>query len=151
MQVQAIDHICIAVKNLAQARQQYEGLWGLTPHSFYEAPNESIRVARYYLGEVALELMEPLHDDCEVARFLASRGEGVFLMAYRVPDVQAGLDEIRAKGLPQIDRKPRALMGIRYAFLTPPKHTCGVLTEIVDGVFDSTTSPPRVEAAGGGF
>ena len=46
MQAQAIDHICIAVKDLRQARRQYEDLLGLTLHGLYEAPSESIRVAR---------------------------------------------------------------------------------------------------------
>ncbi len=142
MQAQAIDHICIAVRDLNQARRQYEDILGLTPHGLYEAPSESIRVARYYLGQVALELMEPMNDDCEVARFLRSKGEGVFLMAYRVPDVQAGLDELKAKGYRVIDQAPRRLMGNRYAFLTPPKDTCGVLTEIVDGKFDGSYDNP---------
>ncbi|MFH1034571.1 MAG: VOC family protein [Pseudomonadota bacterium] len=145
MKAQAIDHICIAVKDLAQARRQYEDLLGLTLDGIYEAPSESIRVARYYLGQVALELMEPMNDDCEVARFIQAKGEGVFLMAYRVPDVQAGLDEIQAKGLPTIDQTPRRLMGNRYAFITPPKHACGVLTEIVDGDFDYSYDSPSTE------
>lgn len=145
MQAQAIDHICIAVKDLNQARRQYEDMLGLTLHGLYEAPSESIRVARYYLGQVALELMEPLNDACEVARFLRAKGEGVFLISYRVPDVQAGLDELRAKGYATIDRAPRKLMGNRYAFLTPPRQTSGVLTEIVDGSFDGSYDHPTTE------
>lgn len=142
MQAQAIDHICIAVKDLNQARRQYEDILGLTLHGMYEAPSESIRVARYYLGQVALELMEPLRDDCEVARFLRAKGEGVFLISYRVEDVRAGLDELRARGHATIDQAPRTLMGNRYAFLAPPKETCGVLTEILDGQFDSSYDNP---------
>jgi methylmalonyl-CoA/ethylmalonyl-CoA epimerase len=142
LKAQAIDHICIAVKDLAQARRQYEDILGLSLHGIYEAPSESIRVARYYLGEVALELMEPMNQDCEVARFLKAKGEGVFLMAYRVDGVQAGLDELKAKGYRTIDQTPRQLMGGRYAFLTPPKDTCGVLTEIIEGEFDGSYDNP---------
>ena len=142
MQAQAIDHICIAVKDLAAARRQYEGLLGLKLDGVYEAPSESIRVARYYLGPLALELMEPLNDQCEVARFLAKKGEGVFLISYRVPDVAAGLEELRGRGVPTIDQAPRALMGNRYAFIAPPGQTCGVLSEIVDGEFDYSYDNP---------
>ncbi len=145
MRAQAIDHICIAVKDLKMARLQYEGMLGLTPDGVYEAPSESIRVARYYLGEVALELMEPLNEECEVARFLAKNGEGVFLISYRVEDVQHGLDELRAQGVAIIDQKPRRLMGNRYAFITPPGQTCGVLTEILDGDFDYSYDNPSHE------
>ncbi|MBI4797643.1 MAG: VOC family protein [Desulfarculus sp.] len=145
MKAQAIDHVCIAVKDLSQARRQYEDILGLELHGLYQAPSESIRVARYYLGAVALELMEPMNDDCEVARFLRAKGEGVFLISYQVENVQAGLDELRAKGYATIDQAPRKLMGNRYAFITPPKDTCGVLTEIVDGGFDGSYDNPTTE------
>lgn len=136
MKATDIDHICIAVKDLQKARVNYEQLLGLEPDGEYEAPGESIRVVRYYLGEVALELMEPMNDHCEVARFLASKGEGVFLISYRVGDVGKGLKELHDKGFRTIDQKPRELMGNRYAFIMPPKEMSGVLTEIVDGEFD---------------
>jgi methylmalonyl-CoA/ethylmalonyl-CoA epimerase len=136
MKAEKIDHICIAVKDLARARKVYEDLLGLEPAVEYEAESESIRVARYYVGEVALELMEPTSPDCEVARFLTRRGEGVFLISYRVDHVEAGLQELKRKGKRLIDEQPRSLMGNRYAFVMPPAETFGVLTEILDGEFD---------------
>ena len=142
MKAKAIDHICIAVKDLARARRQYEGLLGLSLDGLYEAPSESIRVARYYLNDVALELMEPMGPEGEVARFLDKNGEGVFLISYRVGDVAAGLAELRDKGMRTIDQAPRRLMGNRYAFINPPKETCGVLTEIMDGDFDFSYENP---------
>ena len=136
MKAEKIDHICIAVKDLARARNVYEDMLGLEPALEYEAESESIRVARYYVGEVALELMEPTSPDCEVARFLTRRGEGVFLISYRVDQVEAGLQELKRKGKRLIDEQPRSLMGNRYAFVMPPSETFGVLTEILDGEFD---------------
>lgn len=145
MKASAIDHICLAVRDLAAARQQYEGLLGLTLDGLYEAPSESIRVARYYLGPVALELMEPMNDHCEVARFLETKGEGVFLISYRVADAAAGLKELRDKGIKTIDQTPRRLMGNRYAFIGHPALTSGVLTEIVDGEFDYSYDNPTTD------
>lgn len=137
MKATAIDHICIAVRDLDKARVNYEQVLGLKPDGEYEAPLESIRVVRYYLGEVALELMEPTNDDCEVARFLKTRGEGLFLISYRVDDVVAGLKELHDKGHKTIDQKPRDLKGNRYAFIMPPEQMSGVLTEIVDSEFEN--------------
>lgn len=145
MKATDIDHICIAVRDLNQARKQYEDILGLTPHGEYEASSESIRVVRYYLGEVALELMEPMNDDCEVSRFIDKKGEGVFLISYRVDGVASGLAELKDKGLPTIDQKPRRLMGNNYAFITPPNMLGGVLTEIVDGDFDGSYEDPSTE------
>ena len=136
MKAQAIDHICIAVKDLASARKAYEETLGLELALQYEAPSEKIKVARYYLGEVALELMEDTDGRGEVAKFIKRKGEGVFLISYRVEDVAAGLNELKDKGVATIDEKPRRLMGNRYAFLQPPGQLAGVLTEILDGQFD---------------
>jgi len=136
LKARKIDHICIAVKNLAQARKIYEDMLGLELSVEYEAPSEKIKVARYYVGEVAFELMEATTLDSDVAKFIRKRGEGVFLIAYRVDDVAAGLKELIDRGANLIDTEPRHLMGNRYAFIMPPQETCGVLTEIIDGEYD---------------
>lgn len=136
MKAKAIDHICIAVKDLDLARKTYEETLGLEPTVEYVAESEKIKVVRYYLGEVALELMEDTDGSGDVARFIERQGEGVFLISYRVDDVEAGLAELAAKGQMTIDKRPRALMGNRYAFIQPPKTMAGVLTEILDGEFD---------------
>ncbi len=136
MKAEKIDHICIAVKNLQKARKIYEETFGLELDVAYEADSEKIRVARYYIGEVALELMESTAPGSDVARFIEKNGEGLFLISYQVADVAAGLKELKDKGEQLIDDKPRELMGNRYAFIMPPGKTCGVLTEIIDGEFD---------------
>ena len=98
MKVQEIDHICFAVRSLAEARKMYESVLGLKPAAEYELDEESIKVLRYYVGPVAVELMEPTREDCEVARFLDSRGEGFFLISYRVDDVAEALAELKSAG-----------------------------------------------------
>jgi methylmalonyl-CoA/ethylmalonyl-CoA epimerase len=135
LKVKEIDHICIAVRSVDEAREVYEGTLGLKPECEYVAPEESIRVIRYYVGSVAVEIMEPTNAACDVARFLESRGEGLFLISYRVDNVEQALDELHLADRKTIDRKPRCLMGNRYAFIDPPGALNGVLTEILDGDF----------------
>ncbi|NOY45991.1 VOC family protein [Deferrisoma camini] len=136
MKAKSIDHICFAVRNLDEAVARYRDVLGLEPDGVYTAESEKIRVARYYLGEVAVELMEPTDPDSDVGRFLEKRGEGFFLISYRVDDVEEGLRELESKGYPLIDRKPRELMGNRYAFILPPARMNGTLVEILDGEFE---------------
>jgi methylmalonyl-CoA/ethylmalonyl-CoA epimerase len=136
MKLRSIDHICIAVEDLEKARRVYEEDLGLELHKLYVAESEKIRVARYYVGDVALELMEATEPDSDVGRFVERRGEGFFLISYRVDDVDEALTELKAKGRQIIDEHPRELMGNRYAFIHRPKELCGVLTEVLDGEFD---------------
>ena len=133
MKIEKVDHICFAVKNLSRAMKVYEETLGLTPDLTYISESEKIKVARYILGETALELMESTSPDGEVAKFIKRRGEGFFLISYKVDDVERGLKELTAKGKKPIDIKPRRMDGTRYAFLEPPKKMLGVLVEILDG------------------
>jgi methylmalonyl-CoA/ethylmalonyl-CoA epimerase len=138
MTLKEIDHICFAVHNLEEARQTYESFFGLSPAAEYVSEEESIKVIRYYVGSVAVELLEPLNQECEVARFLKKRGEGFFLISYRVDDVESALKELRSKDQKIIDIEPRNFMGstYRYAFLQPPAQAHGVLVELIEGTFN---------------
>lgn len=135
IKITGIDHICVAVKSLEKARSVYEGDLLLKPLACYVSEQEGVRVVRYKIGEVALELMEPLRENTEVAKFLANRGEGVYLIAYRVSDVLEALQWLKIRGVKLIDEHPRYLMGNRYAFIHHPRDLCGVLSEVVDGDF----------------
>jgi methylmalonyl-CoA/ethylmalonyl-CoA epimerase len=136
VKIEKIDHICFAVKDLEKTRKIYEENFGLVPTVEYVAESESIKVARYYIGEVAVEFMESTGPEGEVGKFVEKRGEGVFLISYKVDDLDRALAELKAKGVDLIDERPRALFGNRYAFIHKPNKLCGVLTELLDGNFD---------------
>ena len=136
MKIQRIDHICFAVKDLERTKKIYEDNLGLVPTVEYVAESEYIKVARYYIGGVAVELMESTSPKGEVAKFVKKRGEGVFLISYKVDDLDKALAELKAKGADLIDQEPRALYGNRYAFIQKPNQLCGVLTELLEGDFD---------------
>lgn len=131
-----IDHICFAVRDLRQAMKVYGENLGIVPAVEYEAESEHIRVARYYIGEVAVELMEATSPEGEVAKFIEKKGEGVFLISYRVDDLDSAMNELKGRGAKLIDDKPRHLFGNRYAFIQKPSELGGVLTELLDGEFD---------------
>jgi len=141
MKLEKIDHICFAVKDLERTKQIYRDNFGLLPELEYVAESEHIRVSRYYIGEVAVEFMESTSPAGEVAKFIKKRGEGVFLISYKVDDLDRALAELRLKGEDLIDQEPRALFGNRYAFIQKPDKLCGVLTELVEGDFDKGQVP----------
>jgi len=71
-----------------------------------------------------------------VAKFIAKRGEGAFLISYKVDDLTKAMEELRCKNVKLIDEKPRELFGTRYAFVHHPNKLHGVLTELLEGDFD---------------
>lgn len=136
MKIEKIDHICFAVRDLAETKKLYEHDFGLVPDVEYVAESEKIRVARYYIGEVAVEFMESTSPGGDVAKFIRTRGEGVFLISYKVDDLGKAMAELRKKNVKLIDDEPRALFGTRYAFVHHPHELHGVLTELLEGDFD---------------
>ena len=92
---------------------------------------QGVEAALLEAGHSHVELLAPLGDDTPVGRFLAKRGPGLHHVAYRVDDVAAALDELRAAGVRVIDEQPRTgIRGSRAAFLDPAA-SGGVLTELV--------------------
>ena len=136
MKIEKVDHISIAVKDLEATKKVYKEDLGLEPAYEYVAPSEKIKVARYFIGEVAVELMESTAPDGEVAKFIASKGEGVFLISYRVDDLAQAMQELQEKHVQLIDSKPREIFGTKYAFIHHPDKLSGVLTELIEGEFD---------------
>jgi methylmalonyl-CoA/ethylmalonyl-CoA epimerase len=131
--INKIDHICIAVRDLQEAKQRWGRLLGKSePDLEYISAEESIEVARYYVGEVGFELMRSTRSGSHVDRFIDKHGEGVMLISFRVPDTAAAIPILNANHYEMIDQKPRVWEGSHYAFLQPGALN-GVLVEIIDG------------------
>ena len=136
MKINKIDHICVAVNNLDEARKAWEPLLGKDkPDDEYVDEREKIRVARYMVGEVGFELMESTSPDGDVAKFIEKRGEGVMLVSFNVDNTREAAQELTAKGYPFIpDARgeiARPFRECEFAFVHPKKLN-GVLTEIID-------------------
>ena len=138
MKIEKIDHISFAVKDLEETKRAYKEDFGLIPTCQYIAESEKIKVARYTIGEVAVEFMESTAPDGEVAKFIDNRGEGAFLISYKVDDLSKAMQELKDKNIKLIDHRPRELFGTRYAFVHHPNKLHGVLTELLEGDFDIT-------------
>lgn len=131
--INKIDHICIAVRDLQEAKQRWGRLLGKSePDLEYIFAEEAIEVARYYVGEVGFELMRSTRSGSHVDKFIDKHGEGVMIISFRVPDTAAAIPILNANQYEMIDQKPRVWEGSQYAFLQPGA-TNGVLVEIIDG------------------
>ncbi|MEU7887318.1 methylmalonyl-CoA epimerase [Microbispora bryophytorum] len=132
-----IDHVGVACHNLEEKIEFYESVFGLTVVSREVNEEQGVREAMLRVadgdqGASYVQLLEPLHPDTAVGRFLAKRGEGVHHIGYGVADVTEALEKIGAKGVRLIDERPRhGSMGASIAFLHP-KDVGGVLTELVE-------------------
>ncbi|MEJ5366492.1 MAG: methylmalonyl-CoA epimerase [Desulfosoma sp.] len=130
MRVLKVDHIGIAVKSIDEAAKIYHGLLGLPDHGRETVEEQKVTTAFFPVGDTEVELLESTAPDGPVAKFIEKKGEGVHHIAFRVDDIDAALEELKAKGVLLIDQTPRkGAGGARIAFLHP-KATGGVLVEL---------------------
>ncbi|MHC4078340.1 MAG: VOC family protein [Planctomycetota bacterium] len=131
MKVNKIDHICIAVKDLEQAKKVWEPVLGKSePDDAYIDEPEKIKVARYWVGGVGFELMESTTPDGDVAKFIEKRGEGIMLLSFNVDNTREAIGELEDKGYPFIGGA-RPFRDCEFAFIHPKKVN-GVLLELID-------------------
>jgi methylmalonyl-CoA/ethylmalonyl-CoA epimerase len=130
-----IDHISIAVKNLDEARKVWEPVLGKDkPDDEYVDESEQIRVARYWLEGVGLELMESTSPDGEVAKFIQKRGEGIMLISLNVDNTRQAIEELKENDYPIVGGA-RKFRDCEFAFIHPKKVN-GVLLEVIDYKWD---------------
>jgi methylmalonyl-CoA epimerase len=92
---------------------------------------DGVEEALLAVAESYVQLLTPTRDDSPVARFLATRGEGVHHVGYRVADCAAALEAVKAAGGRVIDEAPRpGSRGTTVAFVHP-KGAFGTLIELV--------------------
>ena len=129
--VNKIDHICIAVANLDEARKKWEPILGKPePDDPYVDEPEKIRVARYWLGDVGFELMESTSPDGDVAKFIERNGEGIMLIGLNVDNCRESIEELSKQDYPFIGGA-RPFRDCEFAFIHP-KAVNGVLLELID-------------------
>lgn len=125
-----IEHIGIAVHDLAQAIPFYERLLGTPCYAVEEVADQKVRTAFFRVGQTKIELLESTAPDGPIGKFLEKKGEGIHHIAFAVSDLPAALGTLQEAGIQLIDTQPRkGAEGLQIAFLHP-KSTHGVLTEL---------------------
>ncbi|MFN8824983.1 MAG: methylmalonyl-CoA epimerase [Planctomycetota bacterium] len=130
--VQALHHIGIAVRSLAEALPRWTDGLGLRLQSTDEVPTERVRIAVLMAGDTRIELLEPTSPDSPIAQFLDKRGPGIHHLAFQVGDCQLKIDAMSALGAQMLNQKPNpGAHGCKVAFVHP-KYLGGVLAEFVE-------------------
>ncbi|HEY3260812.1 MAG TPA: methylmalonyl-CoA epimerase [Pseudonocardiaceae bacterium] len=130
----AIDHVGVAVADLDEAIEYYRRMFGMQLVHQEVNEEQGVREAMLAVGESGscVQLLAPLRPDSPVAKFLDRRGPGIQQVAYRVADVAAVSEQLRARGLRLLYDEPRrGTAGSKVNFVHP-KDAGGVLVELVE-------------------
>lgn len=130
--VKKIDHIGIAVESIEKTLPFYTDVLKLQLLGIEEVESEGVKVAFVKVGETNFELLEPLHENSPIAKFIKKRGEGIHHIALNVESIEKRIEEIKSKGIRMINEEPKVgAHGALVAFMHP-KSTGGVLFELCE-------------------
>lgn len=128
--ISQIDHIAVAVEDIDEAATFFSKVLGLEVSGKEDVPEQKTRVAFITIGQVRIELVQPMSSDSPIRKFLDKKGQGIHHLALRTDDICEDLENMKAEGVRLIDENPkRGAHGAEIAFLHP-KAGHGVLIEL---------------------
>lgn len=125
-----LDHLGIAVQDLEKALAFFRDELGLHLEASEDVGSQGVRAHFLPAGDPKLELLEATAATSPIAKFVENRGPGLHHVAFRVPDIEAALARLKARGIRLIDERPRpGAEGALVAFVHPSA-SHGVLVEL---------------------
>jgi methylmalonyl-CoA epimerase len=125
-----LDHVGIAVGDLASALAFYRDALGLEVEASEEVASQRVRAHFVPVGSSKLELLEATGADSAIARFVEKRGPGLHHITLRVEDLGAALAQLKARGARLIDEQPRPGAEDALVAFIHPSSAHGVLVEL---------------------
>ena len=126
-----IDHVAIAVNDLEAAIAWYAEVFGAFVVHREVVESDGVEEALVRVADSYIQLLTPTRDGSPVAKYLASKGEGLHHIAYRVDDCALALDAVKASGARVIDESPRPGSRNTTVAFVHPKSSFGTLIELV--------------------
>lgn len=129
--IQGLDHIGVAVRSLEGSLVLYRDVLGFREMGEEEVPGMEVKVVKLSAPDrVVIELLEATRPSSAIAKFLEKKGEGIHHICFRVQGIEEILKELKERGVPLVDEKPRLGAGGHKVAFLHPKGTSGVLIEL---------------------
>ena len=127
-----LNHVAIAVPDLAAASALYRGMLGAEVSDPLDLPEHGVTTVFVTLPNTKLELLHPLGDASPIAGFLAKNpAGGIHHLCYEVDDIGAARDRLVAEGARVLgDGEPRTGAHGKPVIFLHPKDFCGTLIEL---------------------
>jgi methylmalonyl-CoA/ethylmalonyl-CoA epimerase len=125
-----VEHIGIAVKDLAVSIPLFEKLLNTPCYKTEQVESEHVNTAFFQKGETKLELLESTVPDGVIAKFIEKKGEGLHHIAFDVEDIEAEMKRLQNEGFVLLNAQPKAGADNKLVCFLHPKGTNGVLVEL---------------------
>jgi methylmalonyl-CoA/ethylmalonyl-CoA epimerase len=130
MKIKRIEHVAVAVEELEASKKMLTDLFGLKLE--YEEQINSVRLAMFPIGETYLELLHSNDPNTRTAKWVATKGQGLFHVCLEVEDIAAALVELKSKGAKLLNETPVTGHGNSKIAFIDPVSTSGFLIELIE-------------------
>lgn len=129
--IRRLNHVAIAVPDLAAAADQYR-LLGAEVSSPTPQPDHGVTTVFVNLPNTKIELLAPLGADSPIAAFLERHPSGgIHHLCYEVADILAARDRLLGQGARVLgDGQPKVGAHAKPVLFLHPKDFCGTLIEL---------------------
>ena len=131
-----IEHIGIAVKELASSVPLFEKLLNSQCYKTETVASEQVNTAFFKTGQTKVELLESASADGIIARYIEKKGEGMHHIAFEVTDIVAEMNRLRAAGFTLLNDLPKKGADNKLVCFLHPKDTNGLLVELCMEITD---------------
>ena len=125
-----VEHIGIAVKNLAESNELFQKLFGKEAYKVETVESEGVSTSFFQMGETKIELLEATKEDSAIAKFIAKKGEGIHHIAYEVENIETEIKRLKEEGFTVLNETPKKGADNKLVAFLHPKTTNGVLVEL---------------------
>ncbi len=125
-----IEHIGIAVQDLAKSKALFSAIFGQPPYKDEHVESEHVDVSFFQLADSKIELLQATSPESAIAKHIEKRGEGMHHIAFEVPDIYAAMERMKGEGYRVLNEQPKRGADNKLIFFLHPKDTNGVLVEL---------------------
>jgi len=131
--IKKFNGVNIAVKNLEEAAKKYSAIFGSEPKHLGEKDFgfPGLTGVQFIVEGIRVNLVASLTPDSAIARFLQSRGEGVFLLSVEVTDVEQLMKDLTQEGVKFTTEKPLVFSNVVKVAFGHPSSMHGVQWEFL--------------------
>ena len=127
-----LNHVAIAVRDIAQAAKVYRDTLGASVSERVPQPEHGVSTVFITLPNAKIELLEPLGEGSPIEKFLERNPDGgIHHLCYEVDDIVAARERLEASGARVLgDGEPKIGAHGKPVLFLHPKDFCGTLVEI---------------------
>lgn len=127
-----LEHVGIAIKNMEESKRLFDSLFGFQSYKTETVESEKVSTVFYQTGDSKIELLQALHPDSAIHKFIEKKGEGIHHLAFEVENIEAEIERLKSEGHIFIHDVPKQGADNKRICFLHPKSTHGVLIELCE-------------------